>query len=53
MYRGGLRADWSATAQVGLAVEWSVDRYLDQQNPLSANQSYRADRLGVYLKWRP
>jgi hypothetical protein len=53
MYRGGLRADWSATAQVGLAVEWSVDRYLDLQNPLSASQSYRADRLGVYLKWRP
>ena len=50
MYRGGARADWSASAQAGLVVEWSVDRYLDYQ---ISTQSYRADRLGVYLKWRP
>ena len=50
MYRGGARADWSASAHAGLAVEWSVDRYLDYT---IATQSYRADRLGVYLKWRP
>ncbi len=50
MYRGGLRAEWTATAHAGLAVEWNVDRYRDYE--LSA-QSYRADRLGVYLKWRP
>lgn len=50
MYRGGLRADFDATAQAGLAVEWSVDRYLDYQ---ISTQSYRADRIGVYLKWRP
>ncbi len=50
MYRGGVRADWSATAHAGLAVEWSVDRYLDY---VLATQSYRADRIGVYLKWRP
>jgi hypothetical protein len=53
MYRGGVRADWDATVHAGLAVEWSVDRYLDLQNPVSASQSYRADRIGVYLKWRP
>ena len=50
MYRGGLRADWDASAHAGLAVEWAVDRYLDS---MIATQSYRADRLGVYLKWRP
>jgi hypothetical protein len=50
MYRGGARADWNATANAGLAVEWNVDRYLDYQ---LAGQSYRADRWGVYLKWRP
>ncbi len=50
MYRGGARADWSATAHAGVAVEWSVDRYLDY---MLASQSYRGDRLGVYLKWRP
>jgi hypothetical protein len=53
MYRGGVRADWSASAHVGLVVEWNVDRYLDLQDTFSANQSYRADRLGVYLRWRP
>ena len=53
MYRGGGRAEWMASAHAGLAVEWNVDRYLDLQNPGSASQSYRADRLGVYLKWRP
>jgi hypothetical protein len=50
MYRGGARVDWNATANAGLAVEWNVDRYLDYQ---LANQRYRADRIGVYLKWRP
>ncbi len=50
MYRGGLRADWNATAHAGLAVEWAVDRYLDL---MTSSLSYRADRLGVYLKWRP
>ena len=53
MYRGGVRADWSASAHAGLVVEWNVDRYLDLQNAFSSSQSYRADRLGVYLKWRP
>jgi len=50
MYRGGFRADWTATAHAGLAVEWSVDNY---QDFMMASQSYRGDRLGVYLKWRP
>ncbi len=50
MYRGGFRADWTATAHAGLAVEWSVDNY---QDFMVASQSYRGDRLGVYLKWRP
>lgn len=50
MYRGGMRAEWTATAHAGLAVEWNVDRYLDYE---LSTQSYRADRLGVYLKWRP
>src|SRR5262249_38754928 len=50
MYRGGARFDWSATKHAGVAVEWSVDRYLDFE---LAAQSYRADRVGVYLKWRP
>ena len=50
MYRGGARADWTASAHAGLVVEWSVDRYLDYMQSV---QSYRADRLGVYLKWRP
>jgi hypothetical protein len=50
MYRGGFRADWSATAHAGLAVEWSTDKY---QDFMVASQSYRGDRLGVYLKWRP
>jgi len=50
MYRGGARADWTASAHAGLAVEWTVDRYLDY---MLSSQSYRADRLGVYLKWRP
>ncbi len=50
MYRGGFRADWSATAHAGLAVEWCVDNY---QDFMMASQSYRGDRLGVYLKWRP
>jgi len=50
MYRGGLRAEWTASAHAGLAVEWNVDRYLDYE---LSTQSYRADRLGVYLKWRP
>ena len=50
MYRGGARADWSVTPHAGVAVEWSVDRYLDY---VLASQSYRGDRLGVYLKWRP
>jgi hypothetical protein len=51
MYRGGVRADWSATPQVGLVAEWSVDRYLDYYE--SGTNSYRANRIGVYLKWRP
>jgi hypothetical protein len=50
MYRGGARADWSASAHAGLVVEWSVDRYLDL---MQSTQSYRGDRLGVYLRWRP
>ena len=50
MYRGGARADWNASVHAGLAVEWSVDRYLDYT---LASQSYRADRIGVYLKRRP
>jgi hypothetical protein len=50
MYRGGVRADWDATQQVGLVGEWMVDRYLDFQLP---GQSYRGTRIGVYLKWRP
>lgn len=50
MYRGGARADWTASAHAGLAVEWTVDRYLDY---MISTQSYRGDRLGVYLKWRP
>lgn len=50
MYRGGARADWTASAHAGLVVEWTVDRYLDL---MQSTQSYRGDRLGVYLRWRP
>ena len=50
LYRGGARADFDATAHVGLIGEWSVDRYLDYQISTS---SFRANRYGVYLKWRP
>jgi hypothetical protein len=50
LVRGGIRADWSTTPHVGLVAEWSVDRYRDVQ---TAFQNYRADRYGVYLKWRP
>ena len=50
LYRGGARLDFDATAHLGLIGEWSVDRYLDYQ--ISAS-SFRASRIGVYLKWRP
>jgi hypothetical protein len=50
LYRGGARAEFDATAQLGLIGEWTVDRYLDYQ---IATNSFRADRIGVYLKWRP
>jgi len=50
LYRGGARADFDATQHVGLIAEWSVDRYLDYQ---IATNSFRANRIGVYLKWRP
>jgi hypothetical protein len=50
LYRGGARVDFDATAHVGLIGEWSVDRYLDFQ---IATSSFRANRYGVYLKWRP
>ena len=47
----GRRASISdATAHVGLIGEWSVDRFLDFQ---IASSSFRANRYGVYLKWRP
>jgi len=50
LYRGGARVDFDATANVGLVAEWSVDRYLDYQ---IATSNFRANRYGVYLKWRP
>ncbi len=50
LYRGGARLDFDATANLGLVGEWSVDRYLDYQIPTA---SFRANRYGVYLKWRP
>jgi len=50
MYRGGFRAEWTASAHAGLAVEWAVDDYKDY---MVTTQNYRGDRLGVYLKWRP
>jgi hypothetical protein len=50
LYRGGARVDLDATAKLGLVGEWSVDRYLDYQ---IATNSFRANRIGVYLKWRP
>ncbi|HEX5855058.1 MAG TPA: hypothetical protein VFZ57_05515, partial [Thermoanaerobaculia bacterium] len=50
LYRGGARVDVDATAHVGLIAEWSVDRYLDFQ---ISSSSFRANRYGVYLKWRP
>ena len=50
LYRGGARIDFDATAHLGLIGEWSVDRYLDYQ---IATNSFRANRIGVYLKWRP
>jgi len=50
LYRGGARVDFDATAHVGLIGEWSIDRYLDYQISTS---SFRANRYGVYLKWRP
>jgi hypothetical protein len=50
LYRGGARVDFDATAHVGLIGEWSVDRYLDFQ---IASSNFRANRYGVYLKWRP
>jgi hypothetical protein len=50
LYRGGARVDFDATAHLGLIGEWSVDRYLDYQ---IATSSFRANRYGVYLKWRP
>ena len=50
LYRGGARVDFDATQHLGLIGEWSVDRYLDYQ---LATNSFRASRIGVYLKWRP
>ena len=50
LYRGGARVDFDATAHVGLIAEWSIDRYLDYQISTS---NFRANRYGVYLKWRP
>jgi len=50
LYRGGGRVDFDATAHVGLVAEWSVDRYLDYQ---IATSNFRANRYGIYLKWRP
>ena len=50
LYRGGARAEFDASAHIGLIGEWAVDRYLDNQ--ISSN-SFRADRIGAYLKWRP
>jgi hypothetical protein len=50
LYRGGARVDFDANTHFGLLGEWSVDRYLDIQNTVS---SFRASRIGVYLKWRP
>ena len=44
MYRGGARADWSASAQAGLVVEWSVDRYLDYQRRLDPELPRRPPR---------
>ncbi len=50
LYRGGARVDFDATAHLGLIGEWAVDRYLDYQ---IASSSFRASRVGIYLKWRP
>lgn len=50
LHRGGARVDFDATAHVGLIGEWSVDQYFDDQIPTS---NFRANRYGVYLKWRP
>lgn len=50
LYRGGARVDLDATAHLGLIGEWSVDQYFDDQ---IATSNFRANRYGVYLKWRP
>ena len=50
LYRGGARVDFDATANLGFIGEWAVDRYLDYQ---IASSNFRANRIGVYLKWRP
>ncbi len=50
LYRGGVRVDFDATQHFGLVGEWSVDRYLDTQ---ISTASFRATRIGAYLKWRP
>lgn len=50
LYRGGARAQFDFSAKIGVIGEWSVDRYLDY---VISSSSYRADRIGAYLKWRP
>jgi hypothetical protein len=50
LYRGGARAQYDFSAKIGVIGEWAVDRYLDQ---VISSSSYRADRIGAYLKWRP
>ncbi|MEO8585692.1 MAG: hypothetical protein ABI584_05995 [Acidobacteriota bacterium] len=50
LYRGGARVGFDFSAKIGVIGEWAVDRYLDYQ---ISSSSYRADRIGAYLKWRP
>ncbi|MDL2718698.1 MAG: hypothetical protein PT977_13180 [Acidobacteriota bacterium] len=50
LYRGGARAGFDFSPRIGVIGEWAVDRYLDYQ---ISSSSYRAERIGAYLKWRP
>ena len=48
--RGRMRLDFDVTKNAGVVSEWDYDRYRDTTLPVS---NYRANRFGVYLRWRP
>src|SRR5262249_24056647 len=48
--RARMRLDVDVTKNAGLVGEWSYDLYHDTPMPAS---NFRANRYGIYVRWRP